>query len=94
MQERFTEAGNLIRRRKKMIHSSDIGQIVQDILADMPLKEKAAIANMDEDKVPLLQYAFDVYLSDKLGMDDEMSKDIMQWIWEVLQETHRIRCSK
>ena len=42
--------------RKIMTNSSDIDQIVKDILADMPLKEKAAIANLDEDKVPYLQY--------------------------------------
>ena len=47
----FTEVENLIRRRKKMANPSDIDQIVQDILADMPLKEKAAIANLNEDKV-------------------------------------------
>jgi len=34
-----------------MSESSEIDQIVQDILADMPLKEKAIIANLDEDKV-------------------------------------------
>ena len=35
-----------------MTKSFDIDQIVRDILADMPLKEKAIIANLDEDKVP------------------------------------------
>jgi len=75
-----------------MTDSNDINQVVQEILADMPLKEKAAIANLDEDKVPYLQYAFDVCVSDQLGKDDEMSKDVMHRIWEVLQETHRVRC--
>ena len=42
-----------------MTNSTDIDQIFQEILADMPLKEKAIIANLDEDKVPYLQYAFD-----------------------------------
>jgi hypothetical protein len=68
--------------------------MVQDVMAYMPLKEKAAIANLDEDKVPLLQYAFDVYLKDGLGMDDKETKDFMHRIWEVLQETHRVRCVK
>jgi hypothetical protein len=31
-----------------MPNSTDIDQIVQEILADMPLKEKAAIVNLDE----------------------------------------------
>ena len=73
---------------------SDIDQIVQDILADMPLKEKAAIANLDKDKVPHLQYAFDSCIGSQLGKDDEMSKDVMHRIWELLQETHRVRCVK
>jgi hypothetical protein len=80
--------------KKIMTNPFDIDQIVQDILADMPLKEKAAIANIDEDKVPYLQYAFDVVSEVNSGMDDEMSKDVMHRIWEVLQETHRVRCVK
>jgi hypothetical protein len=43
-----------------MANPSDIDQIVQDILADMPLRDKAAIANLDERDVKYLQYAFDV----------------------------------
>ena len=74
-----------------MSDSTSIDQIVQEILADMPLKEKAAIANLDEDKVPYLQYAFDVCVSGELGRDDEMSKDVMHRIWEVLRDTHRVR---
>ena len=77
-----------------MPSTKEIDQIVQDILADMPLKEKAAIANLDKDNVPLLQYAFDVYLKDGLGMDDEMSKDVMHRIWKVLQGTYRVRIVK
>jgi hypothetical protein len=77
-----------------MSESSKIDQIVRDILADMPLKEKAIIANLDEEKVPYLQYAFDACIKDQLGQDDEMSKDVMHRIWEMLQETHRVRCVK
>ena len=77
-----------------MSDSTNINQIVQDILADMPLKEKAAIANLDEDKVPYLQYAFDVCIRGQLGKDDEMGKDVIHRMWEVLQETHRVRCVK
>ena len=73
-----------------MPYSSEIDQIVQDILAGMPLKEKAAIANLDEEDVPYLQYAF----STLFGEDDELGKDVMHRIWKVLQETHRVRCVK
>ena len=77
-----------------MTSSSEIDEVVQDILADMPLKEKAIIANLDQDKVPYLQYAFDVCVRNQLGKDDEMSKDVMHRMWEVLQKTHRVRCLK
>ena len=77
-----------------MYNSNNIDQIVQEILADMPLKEKAIIANLEEDKVPYLQYAFDVCVSGQLGKDDEMGKDVMHRIWEVLKATHRVRCVK
>ena len=73
---------------------SDIDQIVRDILADKPLKEKAVIANLNEDKRPYLQYAFDTCIRSQLGKDDEMGKDVMRRIWEVLQGTHRIRSVK
>ncbi|MDX2452510.1 hypothetical protein [Desulfosarcina sp.] len=56
-----------------MINPSNINQIVQEILADIPLKEKAIIANIEEDKVPYLQYAFDTCIKDQLGEDDEMA---------------------
>mgnify|MGYP001417648184 CR=1 FL=1 len=74
-----------------MTDSKNMDQIVQEILADMSLKEKAIIANLDEEKVPYLQYAFDVCIRSQLRQDDEMGKDVMHRIWEVLQKTHRIR---
>ena len=77
-----------------MINPSNIDQIVRDILVDMPLKEKAIIANLDEDKVPCLQYAFDVCIRGQLGKDDEMGKEVMHGIWEVLKGTNRIRSVK
>jgi hypothetical protein len=56
----------------------------------MPLKEKAAIANLDEEGVPYLPCACDKLV----GEADEMGKDVMHRIWEVLQETYRVRCVK
>lgn len=72
----------------------EIDQIVHDILVGMPLKEKVAIANLDETEVPYLQYAFDVCVSGQLGKDEEMGKDVIHRIWKVLHETHRIKCVK
>jgi predicted nucleic acid-binding protein len=77
-----------------MSDSNKIDQIVQDILADMPLKEKAIIANLDEEDVPFLQYAFEVCVRDQIGQDDDSSEDVMHRIWKVLQKTHRVRSVK
>jgi integrase len=69
-----------------MTKLSDIDQIVQAILAGMFLKEKSAIANLDGEDVPYLQYAFDSLV----GEDDEMGKNVIHLMWETLQETHRV----
>ena len=94
MLERFTEAEIQSAGGKIMPNNSNIDEMVQEILDDMSLKEKAAIANLDEGDIKYLQYAFDVCVRGQLGKDDEMSKDVMHRIWEILQETHRVRCVK
>ena len=74
-----------------MTDATENDQIAQEILADMSLKEKTAFANLDENDIPHLQYAFDACVRGQIGIDDELAKDIMRHIWEVLQETHRVR---
>lgn len=69
-------------------------QLVKDILADMSLRDKAAIANFDEQDVKYLQYAFDVCVTGKLGEDHEEGKDVIHRIWKLLKQTHRFRCVK
>jgi uncharacterized pyridoxal phosphate-containing UPF0001 family protein len=70
---------------------SDINQIVADIVSAMSLKEKSLIANMNEKSLPYLQYAFDVYISQNIGDDPEVGREVMKQIWQTLQKTHRIR---
>ena len=77
-----------------MTNLSDIDQIAQDIQTYMPLKDKIAIANLDESDIKYLQYAFDLCVTGKLGKDHDEGKDMMHRIWEVLQETHQVRCVK
>ncbi len=77
-----------------MSDADDNDQIAQEILDDMSLKEKTAFANLDENDIPHLQYAFDACVRSQLGINDEVGKNIMRHIWEVLQETHRVRCVK
>ena len=77
-----------------MTTTNEIDQIVQEILEDMSLKEKAEIANLEEKDILHFHDIFDTYISDQLGQGDKMGKDVMNRIWEVLQETHRVRCVK
>ena len=74
--------------------SDDIDQFVSDILSAMSLKEKSLIAHMDEESLPYLQYAFDVYISRDIGDDQETGREIMKRVWQALQKTHRIRLVK
>ncbi len=73
---------------------AELDMIVQATLDDISLKEKVAIANMDESEVPYLQNVFDIYAIGHLGKDADMIKKVLQKIWEVLKETHRIRSVK
>ncbi len=69
----------------------EIDRIVAAILAAMSLIEKALIANMDEQRLPYLQYAFDVYISREIADDPEAGQEVMKRIWRTLHDTHRIR---
>ncbi|MBI9086323.1 MAG: hypothetical protein JEZ11_22170 [Desulfobacterales bacterium] len=37
----------------------ELDEIVGDILADLPLKERVVIARMEEEELPLIAYAID-----------------------------------
>lgn len=78
----------------KQYPSDDIDEFVADILSTMSLKEKSLIANMDEESLPYLQYAFDVYISRDIGDDPETGREIMKRVWQTLKKTHRIRLVK
>jgi hypothetical protein len=71
---------------------TEINKLVQEILNDMSLKEKIAIANLSHEDINRFHELFDTYLSGQLGQDDVMGRDVMHRLWEVLQETHRVRC--
>jgi hypothetical protein len=71
--------------------ADQLQQIVSEILAGMSLKEKSLIAHMSARSLPYLQYAFDIYIERQIGNDPELGREIIQLLWERLQETHRIR---
>ena len=71
-----------------------IAQIVDEILAEMPLEERVSIANLNEEDVDALQGVFDLYLQSKVDQEDEDYKNIMHELWKRLKETHRLRVVK
>ena len=80
---------------KKPDTGNDI-DIVNDIIGEMPLLEKAPLANMDEKQVEILQQAFDMYVRSKIDSNatDDDFNDIMIQLWERLKDTHKIRIVK
>ena len=60
----------------------------------MTLKEKVSLASLEENEILFYHSLFDKLVSEHLGQDDEIGKDIVDRIWDMLKETHRVRCVK
>ena len=65
----------------------DIDMIVEEILTDMPLKDKAAIANTKPAPHTQLEEVFEELTHD----DDETSKAVLRKIMDELYGRYRIR---
>ena len=71
-----------------------IDQIVDEILSELPLKDKASLSNKDKEYIEVLQFVFNLYIQNKKDPDDEDYKNIITEIWKRLQDTHRLRIVK
>ena len=69
-------------------------QIVDEIISEMPLKERVSLANMKREDVEVLQSVFDLYVRDKIESEDIENENIMNKIWNRLRETHSLRVVK
>ena len=65
----------------------NIDMIVQEILTDMSLKDKASIANTK----PAADTKLDDVFEELTREDDETSKAVLRKIWQELHESYRIR---
>ena len=65
----------------------DIDMIVNEILTDMPLKDKVAIANTN----PANETQLDDVFEELTREDDETSKAVLRKIWAELHDSYRIR---
>ena len=73
-----------------------IAQVIEEIISELPLKEKVAIAKLGETDIQLLQHVFDVYVRGKVSDDfnDDDADDIMNELWERLKTTHQLKVVK
>ena len=67
--------------------------IVAEILADLPLREKSAIANMDAIELDTLQAILDRYVEVK-GVRIRDGKGVIKAVWNQLQKSHRLKLVK
>jgi hypothetical protein len=68
--------------------------IVDEILSQMPLQEKVALANMESEDVDLLQGIFDYYIRNRTDPDNEDYENIIHELWQRVRKTHRLRVIK
>jgi len=78
---------------KKQIDDT-IFQIVDEIISQLPLKERVSLANMKKKDVKVLQGVFDLYIRSKVDPEDEDYENIMHELWNRVRETHRLRVVK
>jgi len=69
-------------------------QFVDEIISEMPLKERVSLANMKREDVETLQSVFDLYIRDRIESEDMECENIMNKIWNRIRETHRLRVVK
>ena len=69
-------------------------QIVDEIISELPLRERTSLANMKKEDVEVLQSVFNLYVRDKIGPENMECENIMNKIWNRLRETHTLRVVK
>ncbi len=67
---------------------------LSQIISELPLKERVSLANLNKEDVDTLQHVFDLYIRNKADHEDGEYANIMNKLWEQLQETHRLRVIK
>ncbi len=74
-----------------------VEDFVKEIVSDLPFKDRATIAHMDEEDVELLQDVFNMYIKSKTGVESDDHYEytvIMKELWKELRKTHRLRVVK
>jgi hypothetical protein len=74
-----------------VMSESELDEIVDDILAHLPLKERVLIARVDEESLPSMAYAFDRLIEERVGKDEKAGLSVMRRLWERVRETDGLR---
>jgi len=77
-------------------HLSHVDEIIEEIISELPLKERVAIANMNKADVEMLKNVFNKYVRGKsdIELDDNEFTDIMNKLCTKLHQTHKLRVVK
>ena len=75
---------------------SPVDEIIEEIISELPLKERVELANMNRETVEILKNIFDKYVRGKTDteVDDNEYTDMMNNLWSKLQKTHKLRIVK
>ncbi|MBC2695374.1 MAG: hypothetical protein HF982_08895 [Desulfobacteraceae bacterium] len=75
---------------------SPADEIIEEIISELPLKERVAIANMNKEDIEILKNIFNKYVRGKTytEADDSEYTEIMNNLWSKLQKTHSLRVIK
>ena len=68
--------------------------IVDQIIDDLPLKERVLVARMDETDAGILEAVFEQYVIEKMGGSIPNGKKIMERLWGKLRDTHGLKLIK
>ena len=75
---------------------SPADEIIEEIISELSLKERVAIADMNKEDIEILKNVFNKYVRGKTDTesDDSEYTDIMNNLWSKLQKTHKLRIIK
>ncbi|MDL1967453.1 MAG: hypothetical protein LWW97_02605 [Deltaproteobacteria bacterium] len=75
---------------------SPADEIIEEIISELPLKERVAIANINKEGVEILKNIFNEHAIGKTDTeaDDSEYMDMMSNLWAKLQKTHKLRVVK
>lgn len=82
--------------RSRIDNHPKTDDLFDEIISELPFKERVAIANMEKTDIKEVQQVFDRYVRknfDFSDMDDDHT-DFIQKLWEKLRETYRLRVVK